>query len=722
MKRYLVSTSIVVCLLALTLGASAQSGPIVRHAIKHDVSQSLREMVAATPRPQGVGNVEIEAPRFTRPLPVGPGGRPSSDTALQTSTLPLVNTVPGLNFAGVGANGFAPPDTNGSIGASQFFQITNVEFAIYDKTNGNILLGPALIHSLWNGFGGDCDTNDGGDPVVLWDKAAQRWIVSQLSGTYTNWCMAVSTSSDATGTYYRYAFSSGGNLDDYPKTGIWPDAYYRATNTFIGGNSFGGANACALDRALMLTGGNANEICMQQNANVASLLPSDVDGTTAPPAGEPNFFVELLDTSDLGLFKFHVDFTNPANSTFTGPTTIPVAAYTEAGGIPQPSGGTTLDSLGDRLMFRLAYRNFGDHEALVVNHSVIAGSGVVGTRWYEVRSPNATPTLFQQGTFAPDSTYRWMGSVAMDLAGDIAIGYSVSSSSVDPGIRYTGRTAGDPSGSLETEASIIAGGGVQNGGLARWGDYSAISVDPIDDCTFWYTQEYIASSGSFNWSTQIANFKFPNCGSTNPDFYLTANPGSQTVVQGKGTTYSITVNPLNGYSNTVNLTVSGCPTGGTCSVSPASVGPPYSPSTLTVSTTSSTPGGSYTITVSGTDGTLTHTTSVSLVVIIPDFSIAANTKVETIKAGTSAKYNFTLTPINTFSGSVSLSVTGLPTGATGTFSPNPVTLTSPNTSTSTLTITTTRRTVAGTYALTITGTSGTLKHSATATLNVTGKK
>ena len=147
----------------------------------------------------------------------------------------------------------------------------------------------------------------------------------------------------------------------------------------------------------MLAGGAANEICFQQNANVASLLPSDVDGNTAPPAGEPNFYVELLDTSDLGLFQFHVDFeSNPANSTFTGPATIPVAAYTEPSGIHSACRWyTTLDTLGDRLMFRLAYRNFGDHEALVVNHSVNSGS-VVGARWYEIRSPNSTPTLFQQ--------------------------------------------------------------------------------------------------------------------------------------------------------------------------------------------------------------------------------------------------------------------------------------------------------------------------------------
>jgi len=720
MKKIVACMSVVLCLFAVGLAASAQSGPIVRPAIKHDVSRPLAEMVAAEPRPILRGQeVEIEAPRFTRPLPKNgvPAGK---DPILQTEALPLVGTVPGLNFDGVGANGFAPPDTDGAVGTTQFMQMTNVEFAIYDKTNGNILLGPAQIHTLWSGFGGDCASNDGGDPVVVFDKAASRWVISQLSGTYSNWCMAVSTSADATGSYNRYAFSSGGNLDDYPKVGVWPDAYYRATNTFIGGSSFGGANACAFDRANMLSGGAANEICFQQSTSVASLLPSDVDGTTAPPSGEPNFFVELLDTSHLGLFKFHVDFATPANSTFTGPTSIAVASFNEAGGIPQPSGGSSLDSLGDRLMFRLAYRNFGDHEALVVNHSVIASGSVVGARWYEIRSPNATPTLFQQGTFQPDSTNRWMGSVAMDKSGDMALGYSVSSSSVDPGIRYTGRTAGDAAGSMETEASIIEGGGVQNGGLSRWGDYSDMTVDPVDDCNFWYTTEYIATSGSFNWNTRIGSFKFSNCGSTAPDFYLSASPGSQGVVQGHSVTYSVTVNPINGYSGTVNLSVSGgCPTGATCAISPASEGPPYNAATLTVTTGSGTPGGNYNITISGTDGTLTHTTSVGLAVTAPDFTISGGNSTQSIPRGGSVNYSISLKSLNTFAGSVTLSVTGLPAKSTGTISPNPVTLTSGGTATSSLAVKTTKKSPVGKFVITITGTSGAVIHTTTVTLNLT---
>ena len=373
-------------------------------------------------------------------------------------------------------------------------------------------------------------------------------------------------------------------------------------------------------------------------------------------------------------------------------------------------------------MFRLAYRNFGDHEALVVTHSVTAGSSV-GARWYEIRSPNGTPTIFQQGTFAPDSSFRWMGSIAMDSAGDMALGYSASSSSINPAIRYTGRVPSDPLGSMESEASIIEGTGSQTGGLSRWGDYSSMAIDPSDDCTFWYTTEYLKANGSFNWSTRIGSFKFQACGVTTPDFTLSSNPGSQNVIQGNSTTYTETVTPFNGYSNTVNLTVSGCPSGATCTLNPTSSGAPnYPPSTLTVSTTSSTPGGTYTLTITGTDGTLTHTSSVTLTVLVPDFSITANSTSATIKAGGSARFPLTLTPINTFSGSVTLTATGLPGNSTGTFSPNPVTVTSPNSSSSALTIATSRKTPAGTYQITMTGTSGSLKHSVTITLSVTGKR
>jgi hypothetical protein len=284
-------------------------------------------------------------------------------------------------------------------------------------------------------------------------------------------------------------------------------------------NTFTGAQVCAYDSAAMRSGAAASQVCFHLSSAYGGLLPSDLDGSTLPPTGSPNFFLNF-GTNSLNLWKFHVDFGTPANSTLTGPTNIAVAAFTAAcngGGscIPQPGTSQKLDSLADRLMYRLAYRNFGTYQSLVVNHSVsVGGRGknqAVGVRWYELRNPNGTPTIFQQGTFSPDSTYRWMGSIAMDKLGDIALGYSASSSSLFPSIRYTGRLVTDPVGTMQTENTIKAGGGSQLRNLNRWGDYSSMAVDPGDDCTFWYTTEYLKTNGTFNWSTQIASFKFPSC-------------------------------------------------------------------------------------------------------------------------------------------------------------------------------------------------------------------
>jgi len=248
------------------------------------------------------------------------------------------------------------------------------------------------------------------------------------------------------------------------------------------------------------------------------MLPSDLDGARKPPSGAPNYFVNF-GRDRLNLWKFKVKWAGASGSTFTGPIHIPVAGFEPACSdgsscIPQPGSGGALDALGDRLMYRLAYRNFGAHQSLVANHAVTTdpATGVSGVRWYELRKiGSASPEVHQQGTYAPDSTFRWMGSIAMDKVGNIAVGYSVSDSQTFPSIRYTGREVGDPLGTLQTEKTIIAGGGSQKGGLNRWGDYSAMSVDPVDDCTFWYTTEYLKSNGSFNWSTQIASFKFPTC-------------------------------------------------------------------------------------------------------------------------------------------------------------------------------------------------------------------
>ena len=421
----------------------------------------------------------------------------------------------------------APPDTNGAVGATQYVQWVNESFAVFDKSTGAIAAGfPKAGNTLWSGFGGGCEANNDGDPIVQYDKAAKRWIFTQFSVTNPSaygylQCVAVSTTSDATGSYNRYAFSYGSTqFNDYPKLGVWPDAYYVTFNIFNNGNSFAGSKLCAYDRAKMLTGAPATQECFQLSTSYGGVLPSDLDGTIAPPSGSPNYMMNF-GTNSLNLWKFHADFANPANATLTGPASIPVNTFTPACGggtcIPQPGTNTKLDSLADRLMYRLAYRHFADgHESLVVNHSVrvttTKRNEVDGVRWYEVQGLSATPVVYQQGTFAPnDGVSRWMGSIAMDKAGNIALGYSASSPSVAPSIRYTGRAAGDPRGTMGAETVLQAGGGSQTGNLHRWGDYSAMTVDPVDDCTFWYTSEYEKVSGSFNWSTSIASFKLAGC-------------------------------------------------------------------------------------------------------------------------------------------------------------------------------------------------------------------
>jgi len=431
-----------------------------------------------------------------------------------------------VNFDGASASGYIPPDPNGAAGTTQYMEVTNIKLAVYSKT-GAVLIPPESTNTLWAGFGGPCETVNGGDATVVWDALAQRWVVQQLAFASTSTppyldCIAVSSSSDATGTWHRASFAYS-KFPDYPKLGVWPDAYYISYNMFNGG--FVGAEVCAIDRAKLLTGEAPTEQCRTDASGAGTLQPATIDGSTPPPPGQAEWLVALSATeaNALAYWRFHVDWTNPANTTFTGPTNLavqpfsqPCVGYTRLACIPQAETSTKLASLGDRLMYRLAYRNLGGHEAMVVDHAVTT-SGGVGMRWYELRPSGESLSVYQQGTYAPDSTYRWMGSVAMDRAGDIALGYSASDSSLHPGIRYTGRLERDPPGTMpQGEATLYSGTGSQTGGYVRWGDYTEMSVDPSDECTFWYVNEYLPNNGSFNWHTRIGAFQFPSCISEPP--------------------------------------------------------------------------------------------------------------------------------------------------------------------------------------------------------------
>jgi hypothetical protein len=518
------------CLLAPFVTPALAAPNVVKNA-RHDTSAPLQHLVIGAGAPSPQPDREMQEPRPTR-APLA-SGRADLVAGPLAGPLGGVSAVAGFDGQSAADNrrvfgfAFVPPDTNGAVGASQYVQMVNVTIAVYAKRDGALQLGPAPIHALWRDFGGLCENggesetfSDGGDPIVLYDHLANRWLVSQLqydeTFTKTAQCIAISTSSDATGSYNRYEFDFGANFPDYPKFGVWPDGYYNSINVYPP-KGFAGAQACAFDRTAMLAGAAANAICFQQPPTVSSLLPADLDGSTPPPTGAPNYFVGLADATHLNLFRFHADFANPAASSFSGPTPIEVAPYDEicaravtVACIPEPPPGEKVDGLSDRVMFRLAYRNFGDHESLAVNHTVKGGL-LGGVRWYEIRNPAQTPTVFQQGTIVDPSTDFWLGSIAMDRAGNVAVGFNAMSKDLASSVYVAGRTPADPPGRMFGPLVLASGSGVQVNSYKRWGDYSSMTVDPKDDCTFWYTQEYYIASGSFNWATHVGAFKFDSC-------------------------------------------------------------------------------------------------------------------------------------------------------------------------------------------------------------------
>ncbi len=616
-------------------GASSDTKAQIIKPDGADVSLPLTEL-AKLPVPEVLRFRAREAEQV-RPIPHmhGQAAAQQQDPVVQNAfgTGPNIST-PTATFEGqgVGLPGFtvqsAPPDPDGDVGPNHYVQIVNTSVVVFNK-QGTKLLGPISTNTFFANFaaGTSCQNTNDGDGVVRYDRLADRWVISQFSvnggiGPFFQ-CIAVSTSPDPTGTYTRYQFSFK-DFNDYPKMGLWPDAYYFTYNLFSN-NQFAGAQVCAADRVKMIAGNlNATQQCFNTGPNFRALLASDLDGPILPPAGEPNLLL-ALDTTALDFFKFHVDFAMPANSTFSAPnpTQIPVAAYIPLcnGGtcIKQPNPTQQLASLSDRLMNRLVYRNFGDHEALLVSHAVTAGTGG-GVRFYELRLPGActaancpTPTIFQQGTFAPDSSFRWMSSMAFDHVGNIAMGYSTSSGTINPSIRYTGRLTSDALGIMgQDEATLFAGAGSQTGGSA-WGTYSSMNIDPSDDCTLWYTNEYMNASGPLNWHTRIGNFKFANCG----DFSITTNPTSQTVTAGADTTYTINTAATAGIAQTIKLSVTGLPPGVTYALKPDTVTAGMS-SMLTLST-SVTTGASithFTITGAGVETPAVHTAPCSVAVIV----------------------------------------------------------------------------------------------------------
>jgi hypothetical protein len=341
----------------------------------------------------------------------------------------------------------------------------------------------------------------------------------------------VSQTNDPAGTWFAYEYDMGSQFADYPKFGVWPDAYYMSANKY-GSSGFNGTLMVAFDRKNMLAGSptprapiGRTPTYLGNRFNVFGTLPADLDGPSRPPSGARNSFAMAWDPGGTGtdkivLFGFHVDWVNRANSN-VNTTSIASAHFDQNlcsfGGnfacLPEPAPGERLDSLAGEMMYRNVYRVTGGVQRILLNFTVNVGSGRAGIRWYELTRPGTAWGIRQQSTYAPAGPNRWMGSIAQDKLADIALGYSAGSSTLMPAVRYTGRLDADPLSTLpQGEAVMQAGGGVQQNGFNRWGDYSDMSIDPANDCTFWYTNEYYATTtGQPTWSTVIGRFKFPSC-------------------------------------------------------------------------------------------------------------------------------------------------------------------------------------------------------------------
>jgi hypothetical protein len=515
-----------------------------RHAVAFGISAPLGDL-AKLPQPLQFGFHEANP---VHRVPKRSFGQVVDGAEQNSLASPDANFTIGANFLGVG-NGFpgysvpdAPPDTNMAVGDTQIVQWVNVSYTVCSKTSP-FTCGPAILGSaLWSGLSGSplCKTHNSGDPIVQWDVKAHRWLLTQnvFTSPYAV-CVAISTTPDANGTYFLYQFSVPGNgFPDYPKWGIWPTDYGQAVNNFgPGGSGFVGPQVCVYNRKKLVRGDpTAEQICHQYSNTEDSLLPADQDSPANPPVGQDHFFIGSMgdvDNAHLSLYSVHINNLNDwsQGATFTGDGNsqlISITSFNPAcgsyGGACVPQKGVTdlVDSLGGRLMYRFAYWNDRNKQHWLANFDVAASGGQNGVRWMEIAAP-ATKVqvgslrVRQQGTYAPDGNWRWMGSMARDKRGNILLGYSESCGDTCPGgtpmfpsIFVAGRVPSDPLGTLGPEVLVVGGAGSQPDTSNRWGDYSAMRIDQ-DGCTFWYTTEYYKVTQSFDWSTQIASVKFANC-------------------------------------------------------------------------------------------------------------------------------------------------------------------------------------------------------------------
>lgn len=440
---------------------------------------------------------------------------------------------------GRGGTGRGGIDISLAVGPDHIFEILNGNMAVFSKkgkkfsATGKLLYGAVPNNTVFAGFGVRCGVSNNSDSVVRYDQLADRWLIvvpvftrppDNPQGPYAM-CYAVSATPDPLGPYYRYEFQRP-LFPDYPRPAVWPDGYYNPTSTSDDAlpDVITQKHDCIADRNKMLKGLPASEQCVVIDVAVF-LLNADVDGKRPPPAGAPNIMMstggaqlmKVFEDDGIYFYKVHVDWSDPSKTSVSAPKKISVAPYHYlcdgqlSNCVSQPGTDRRLDSQGDKLIQRLAYRNLGDHESILAEHSIATAAGGGGVRWYEFRlNKQRDAVLYQQATYAPDGFYRWLGSMAMDRKGNIGIGYSFGGDPSYPGQRFVARMANDPKGQLTFHESVLAEGGASQTGSLRWEDYTNIAVDPADDCTFWFAGNYL-KSGATSSTTRIGSFVLHGC-------------------------------------------------------------------------------------------------------------------------------------------------------------------------------------------------------------------
>ncbi len=666
--RYLVLAILVIGYSGLTFAVSPQSTTPqqVISSVRHDTSPPLAELLQIAAANQANDPAPQTPPDFVFPNFDEPGNTatsldqtfvgPAAAGAQRRGGLgdapPLIISVDGIGQSDA-AGGGLPPDTNGDVGPDVYIQYINTDWVIIDKDTGNFV-APGVMegNTFWAGFGGVCETSNAGDPLVLYDKLADRWIFTQFTGSATNrQCFAVTTTNDPAGPYNRYEFDFSPDFNDYPHLSIWTDAsgersgYYLTTHDFMpdgmGGFNFLQASFSVVDRDAMLAGDPSTIVRFTDtgfaSASSFGALSAHLESTDLPPAGTcAPFAHNRADLDSYLLWDLCVDWDNPGDSTLTGPSVLASSTVFDnaVDDVPQPPpapAGSELDNFVGNTMYRVSARAYPPESGLpvelVLNHSSNAGDGVSGVRWVQIALPtgddifvggfetseplpNGQAKILDEGLYSPDDDFRWMAGISIDQSRNIGLGYTVSSTTTFPSVRYTGRTPSEPPGLLLDEQSCVVGSGVQTfvdatGRAGRWGDYSSMSIDPEDQCTFWMSVEYITNTGTADWENRVCSFRFPDCG--DPSFFVSSDFNRQinSCNLNDAPQANINVQSL-GFTDPVMLSATGLPGGVSVAFDSTTVSSFPGSTGFTINGLPSQGDGAFSFNIEATSGALTR--------------------------------------------------------------------------------------------------------------------